>query len=494
MSTSPEQDNLRCLVHELCKLPQETEWVEFKVNNYNPQVIGEYISALANTAALLGKVHAYMLWGVEDSTHAIIGTNFSPLTMTQGSEPLETWLLRLLNPRIDFRFREVMVGEQRVVMLEIDPGQRPVAFRGVEYIRVGSTTRKLKDYPEKERALWRAFEIVSFEDGIAAERVSDEKVLLQLDYPAYFNLLEMPLPDGRTAVLDALQQDQLLTPCAAGGFNITNLGAILFAKKLGDFPGLRRKAVRVIQYRGTGRTETLKEQEGTKGYACSFEGLLSYINGLLPANEVIGEALRKSVPMFPEPAVRELVANALIHQDFSVSGAGPLVEIFEGRIEITNPGEPLVDTQRFLDTPPQSRNETLASHMRRFGICEERGSGIDKVVFQVEFFQLPAPLFEVPPGFTRTVLFAHKPLAKMNKEDRVRSCYLHACLQYVSQQPMTNTSLRKRFGIAKENASIASRLLNEAVEAGSILVENPEVGTRIRRYLPFWARSGPEVG
>ncbi len=494
MSTSPNQDDLRCLVYELCKLPQETEWVEFKVNNYDPQAIGKYISALANTAALLGKVHAYMLWGVEDATHAIIGTDFSPATMRKGNELLETWLLRLLNPRINFCFSEIMVGDQRVVLLEIDQGRQPVAFQGVEYIRVGSTTRKLRDYPERERALWRTFDRVRFEEGIAADRMSGEEVLLQLDYPAYFNLLEMPLPDGRTAILDALQQDQLLTPCAAGDFNITNLGAILFAKRLDYFPELRRKAVRVIQYPGTGRTETLKEQEGTKGYACSFEGLLSYINGLLPANEVIGEALRKSMPMFPEPAVRELVANALIHQDFSVPGAGPMVEIFEGRIEITNPGEPLVDTQRFLDTPPQSRNETLASHMRRFGICEERGSGIDKVVFQVEFFQLPAPLFEVPPGFTRTVLFAHKPLAKMSKEDQIRSCYLHACLQYVSHEPMTNASLRKRFGIAKENASIASRLLNEAVEAGRILVENPEVGSRIRRYLPFWARSGPEVG
>ena len=127
---------------------------------------------------------------------------------------------------------------------------------------------------------------------------------------------------------------------------------------------------------------------------------MGYINGLLPTNEVIGQALRKTVPMFPELAVRELVANALIHQEFSVTGAGPMVEIFDDRIEITNPGAPLVDTLRFVDTPPKSRNEALASLMRRFRICEERGSGIDKVVFQVELFQLPAPLFEVPDGFT----------------------------------------------------------------------------------------------
>ena len=154
--------------------------------------------------------------------------------------------------------------------------------------------------------------------------------------------------------------------------------------------------------------------------------------------------------MFPELAVRELTANALIHQDFFVTGSGPTVEVFDDRIEITNPGEPLVDTQRFVDTPPKSRNEALASLMRRVRICEERGSGIDKVVSQVEVFRLPAPLFEQPAGFTRVVLFARKPLTGMDKAERVRACYLHACLRYVTRQPMTNASVRERFGIAAE--------------------------------------------
>ena len=199
--------------------------------------------------------------------------------------------------------------------------------------------------------------------------------------------------------------DKLIARCEAGGWNITNLGAILFAMSLKRFPGLQRKAMRVIQYKGDGRIETLKEQEGVRGYATGFQGLIGYINELLPSNEVIGQALRRTVPMFPELAVRELVANALIHQDFSVTGAGPMVEIFDNRIEITNPGRPLVDTQRFLDMPPQSRNETLASLARRFGICEERGSGIDKVVAQMELFQLPAPLLRLRQGLPGLLFF-----------------------------------------------------------------------------------------
>jgi predicted HTH transcriptional regulator len=190
--------------------------------------------------------------------------------------------------------------------------------------------------------------------------------------------------------------------------------------------------------------------------------------------------------MFPELAVRELVANALIHQDFFVTGSGPMVEIFDDRIEITNPGEPLIDTQRFVDTPPRSRNEALASLMRRFRICEERGSGIDKVVYQVELYQLPAPLFESPEGFTRTVLFAHKDLRDMDRPDRIRACYLHACLRYVTRQQMTNTSVRKRFGIAPANKATASRLIREALEAGMIRLVSENVGDKLRAYVPFW--------
>lgn len=480
----------RGLVRELCKLPQETGWVEFKENNTNPQDIGEYISALANAAALEGKTRGYLVWGVRDGDHAVVGTAFDPQSTKKGNEELESWLLRMLTPRIDFRFETVEVDGQRVVILDIAAAERqPVRFHGVEHIRVGSYRKSLKDFPEKERALWRIFDRVPFESVVAASNFSDEEVLRLIDAPAYFDLLEMPLPDGRAAILEALAKDRLLVRGAAGGWDITNLGAVLFAKRLSSFPRLARKAIRVIQYKGKDRTQTIREQEGGKGYATGFEGLLGFINGLLPTNEVVGQALRETVPMYPELAVRELVANALIHQDFSLSGAGPTVELFEGRVEITNPGEPLVETERFLDSPPTSRNEVLASLMRRFGICEERGSGIDKVVAQVELFQLPPPLFEVPPGFTRVVLFAPKPLNDMDKDERVRACYQHACLKYVQREGLTNTSLRERFGIEAKNRSIASRLIRDAVNAGVLVPRDPNAAPRHMQYLPFWAVS-----
>ena len=476
------------LVGRLRALPSETEWVEFKVNNARPEMIGRSVSALANGAALMGEANAYMLWGIEDSSHAVVGTTFSASVKKVGNEPLEIWLDRSLSPSVGFRFYDVDIDGRRVVVLEIDCASRsPVAFKGEEFIRVGSVTKKLREHSEKERALWRVFDSERFESGIAAEWLSDDAVLAKLDYPAYFELLEMPIPSSHSAVLDALQSDGLIADCEAGGWNITNLGAALFARKLGDFPSVRRKAMRVVQYKGNSRFDTVREQEIQSGYAVGFSDMVDYIMTLVPTSEIIEQSLRRSMPMFPEIAVRELVANALIHQDFLVRGTGPMVELFVDRIEITSPGEPLVDTDRFVDSPPRSRNEALAALMRRFRICEERGSGIDKVVEQVERFQLPAPLFEAPEGFTRVTMFALKSLSAMDKGERVRACYLHACLRYVTSRSMNNTSIRERFDIPEKNSAIASRLLREALDAGQIVIRDPAAGTRRRTYLPYWA-------
>ncbi len=478
------------LVRRLRALPHETEWVEFKENYRRPDLVGSYLSALANSAALHGQPHGYVLWGIRNSTHELVGTDFVPGAAKKGNELIEPWLAHLIDPQVDFRFHEMTVDGSRVVLLEVERATiRPVAFSGTEFIRVGSSTRKLRGHPARERQLWRLLLEHSFEEDIAAEHLSGPDILQTLDYPAYFHLLGVPPADGRDAVLEALAHDQLIKRNQAGGYDITNLGAILFARRLAQFPHLKRKAVRLIRYRGSGRMEAEREQVGGKGYANGFEGLVSHIHAWTPSNEVLGPALRREVPMFPAIAIRELAANALIHQDFAITGAGPMIEVFDRRLEISNPGEPLIDTRRFLDSQPRSRNERLASLMRRLKICEERGTGIDKIVDAVEAHGLPAPVFEQPGGFTRASLFAHKPFRDMDRQERLHACYMHACLRYVTQQPMTNSSLRARFKIADKNASTVSRILADAVDEELIVVADPVAGPRLRRYLPYWART-----
>lgn len=489
MRISRTIQDLESILHELRSLPNETEWAEFKHNNENPDEIGEYISALANSAALLGKTQAWMVWGVDDSSHDLIGTHFKPGAAKIGNEELENWLLRSLAPKIQFRFHAFETDGHRVVLLEINPAFRhPVQFKGNEFIRVGSYKKRLKDFPELERTLWRVFDQVDFEKEIALANIGSELVLSLLNYPAYFELLSLPLPVSRDGILSALTTDGLITPATKGQWNISNLGAALFAKRLSAFPTLKRKAVRVILYKGDGRIETIRELDNDEGYACGFEALIDSVTTLLPSNEVISKALRKDVPMFPKLAIRELVANAIIHQDFRATGTGPMIEIFANRMEITNPGLPLISPDRFLDSPPRSRNESLASFMRRVGICEERGSGVDKVVFQTELYQLPAPLFASHAEHTRAVLFAHRELRGMDKDDRIRACYLHACLRYVQRDHMTNTSLRERFGIDEKNSASASRLIKEATSAGVILPIDPNAGRKYMKYRPWWAK------
>ncbi len=488
MSISPAQSYFDGLVAEFRKLPAETQWLEFKHNNSNPEDIGEYISALGNMAALHGKAAGYVVWGVEDGTHKVVGTSFSPSTAKKGNEDLEGWLARLLSPRVHFQFHELTHEGHHIVVLEVPraPG-RPIQFQGVEFIRVGSHRQKLKDHPQIEKDLWRVFDTTPFEETIVLEHATADTVLSQLDYPAYFELLSLPLPADRDKLLERLAADRMIVADGAGTWNITALGGILFAKNIDSFRPLARKAVRVIVYEGKNRLKTTREQVGKKGYASGFERLIEFINTLVPKNEVIGKALRKEVPMYPELAIRELAANALIHQDFSVTGAGPMIEIFSDRMEVTNPGLPLVTTERFLDTPPRSRNELLASFMRRVGVCEERGSGVDKVVFQTEFYQLPAPLIETAVDSTRVVLFAHRPLREMDRADRTRACYLHACLRYVERNPMTNSSLRERLGISEPNKSMASRIIADAVKDGRIKPEDETQGKKYAKYVPFWA-------
>lgn len=478
------------LLKELAAQPTETEWVEFKVNNDRPETINENVSAIANSAALLGRESGYVVWGVDNVTHDLVGTTFRPRNEKVGSEALENWLLRLLFPQPRIDFNEFDYDGKHFVILEIRAAKHsPVRFKTEDFIRVGSYTKKLKDFPEKERELWRMLGQYEYESEVAMAGVSRTEVERLLSFETYFKLLGQPVPSTET-VLELFLKEDILRWRLDNTYEITNLGAILFAHDLRTFGQLARKAIRIVEYKGTGRIETKNESEDTRGYAVAFVNLITRLKLQLPANEVIENALRKQVPVYPEIALRELVANELIHQDFSVRGSSPMIEIFSDRIEFTNPGESLVDPIRIIDAPPQSRNDRLASLMRRLNICEERGSGVDKVIFNVELFQLPAPKFEKVNGFTRATLYAPIPFKNMDKGDRIRACYQHACLMYVTNQKTTNASLRQRFGLDDSGVSTVTRIISDTYEANLIKVKTDDSGGASRRYaeyLPFWA-------
>ncbi len=484
----PPEDDLAETVDRILGQGRECEWIEFKENNDDPQEIGEYISALANSAALEGRTRAYLVWGIRDRDHAVVGTTVDPSNARVKQEELTNWLTRQLQPHVYFSFKEVSYLGERLVLMEIAPAsERPIRFGTDEYIRIGSYKKKLRDHPDHESRLWRFFDATSYELGVALDNQSLESVTELLDYPAYFHAMRLPLPETRSLIIEALESEKYIRHDTNSGWCITNLGAILFARDMSRFPRLSRKATRVIEYNGTTRTSTRREQEGVRGYAAGFAGLMGYVQDSLPERESIKGAVRETHTMYPELALRELLANTLIHQDLNLGGTGPTVEIFDDRIEFTNPGKPLVAPERFIDSPPQSRNENLASAMRRAGLCEERGSGWDKIASTIEVSQLPAPLVEVTDVHTRVVMFAHRPLSALDGESRLRAVYFHAALQYVSRTPMSNSTLRQRLGLSDRQAAQASRLIRETLDAGLIVPLDPAAGPKAMRYVPFWA-------
>lgn len=473
------------LLTELVKQPNESEWVEFKLNFHSPEEIGERLSALSNGACIHNQPFGYLVFGVEDKTHLIKGTTFKAKSHAKGNEDLEHWLATRLNPRIDFTVYEFDYDSSRHISIYVIPATKnqPVEFLHQAYIRINTITRKLNEFPEKQAKIWKK-DTTPFEKEIAKDNLNASDITKFLSTETYFDLMKLPYPSNQEAVIEKFIEDGLVVK--SKGYAITKLGALLFAKQLKDFESVERKSVRVIVYKGKNKVETEREQIGGKGYALGFEGLVEWINSQLPANEEIGKALRKETRMYPEIAIRELVANALIHQDLTEKGF-PMVEIFADRIEISNPGRPLVTPDRFIDAY-LSRNEKLADLMRRMGFCEEKGSGLDKVIFYNELFQLPPIYVVVAENRTKITMYSYKTLNDLDKKEKIRACYQHACLKYVSNEKMTNQSLRERFKIEDQNAAIASRIIGVALRAGVIKEDDPESKSRkFKSYIPIWA-------
>ena len=163
-------ENLDKLIKELCKLPNETQWLEFKHNNYNPEMIGQDISALANSAALHEKSCAYMLWGVHDETHEIIGTEYNLQTLKKGNQEIENWLRSLLSKNADFEYHMVSMEDKNVGVLIIHRAvNQTVMFEKCDYVRVGSYTKKLSEYPALQAQLWDCLRTSKFEERFAKQ-------------------------------------------------------------------------------------------------------------------------------------------------------------------------------------------------------------------------------------------------------------------------------------------------------------------------------------
>ncbi len=459
--------------------PAESEILEFKEAKlqFDSSKLMQYCVAISNERG------GHLVLGVSDKKpRQVVGTK-----AYEDQHDLNAIKLKVLEKlKIRIETFEILHSDGRVLIFCI-PGRpigHPLDLNGQYLMRSGESL-----VPMSQDQLRRIFS-EGQPDWLALEarsNLSSDDVISLLDTQAYFELSHLSYPSTRDGVLDKLVREQLIFK-KGNSWVITNIAAILLAKDLNAFSTeLARKAPRVVIYEGADKTSTREDKFGGKGYAVGFSGLVEFVHSSAPLNKSIEQVVREEVKMFPKQALRELIANALVHQDFLTSGMSVMIEMYTDRVEISNPGIPPISVDRFIDEY-RSRNERLADLMRRLGICEEKGSGVDKVIHAVEVFQLPPPNFRVGEQRTTAVLYAHQDFSMMGKEDRIRACYHHCCLMYVSNQKMSNQSLRERFGLSEGKMATVSTVIASAREIGLIkLDESDTASTRYARYLPFWA-------
>jgi ATP-dependent DNA helicase RecG len=367
-------------------------------------------------------------------------------------------------------------------------GKQPIKFGGIEYIRIGANKKKLKDYPDKERALWRMFDTIPFELRIAKENLPSDDMLQLLNIAGYYEKMGFVFPENNNKIIEDFTNEKFIKRNDLGNYDITNLGALVLSKDLNDFDKLVRKSVRIIWYKGNSRLETIREKVFNEGYAISYNKIVEYVLTIIPQEEIIENATTTAKLSYPEIAIRELIANTIIHQDFEQKGTNPMIELFENRIEFSNPGSPLVLIERFVDTVPISRNEILAGFMHKCGICEERGSGFDKIVDATSKNSMLAPKIENQNDmFTKVTLYHKVPFELTSKEDRIRTCYMLASLVYVNGESLTNNIVREAFDISDKDKYKASRIIKDTLEAELIKPVDENTAPRYMKYKPFWA-------
>lgn len=471
-----KENAIKILKDSLHPIPSELNELDWKSGlSDKTERLAQHISAFANM-----KGGGVLVYGVHND-----GTCFD-LTKEEIDKTVQT-LGNIAQNNLAYSIsieHSVMEFEGHALLFVYIPEQsdKPVHLRGKDifssYHRSAGQTVKMSR--NQVKALIATSQGITFEEQIAKEGLTKTDVLTMLDFKTLYRVLDKNVPQSADAIINRLADYHL---CKRIGTNwaITNLGAILFANELKDFPNMAGHEVVVRKYIGTNNRQQEFEQHGVYGYVVGFEGLVDFIMRNTSAERI--EVTREGIPTYPRVAIREFVANALVHQDFGITGMPVTIEIFSNRISITNAGAPLNDINRLIDLPPQSRNEQLAQMMFTLGICERRGSGIDRAIAAVEEMYLPPVKFTKSEQHTRVFMYPQKSLKDMTKQEKVSACYQHACLMYEDGEKINNQSLRERFELSKNDSSIASRIISDTLEAG--LIKPADIETASKKYMSY---------
>jgi len=382
---------LHALVDRLRAEPHETEWLEFKANRYEPQEIGEYLSALANSACLLGKPKGYLGFGIENDSHAIIGTDFDPERIkAKGNQPLLIWLALGLQPNVGFEHFIATISGKRVVLFAVNPAfDRPVKFYGEAFIRVGSSKTTLSKQPEKERAIW-----VRRTDCTA--QVCEQATLDDLDPAAIVKARQeykVKFPAKRADVDDWDDATFLNKAKIAIRGKITHTALILLGKDESS-PLLSPAVARMSWFlKDVANREQDYEHFGPPAILWA-EKLSGKVRNLTVRALPSGTLFPVELLQYDAWVLREALHNCVAHQDYGMNARINVVE-FPDRLMFTNQGSFLpgsVEAVILQDAPPEIyRNPFLAEAMVNLNMIDTQGGGIKRMFTKQakRFFPMP---------------------------------------------------------------------------------------------------------
>lgn len=396
---------LVALIDRLRSLPTETEWVEFKRNRHEPQELGEYLSALANAACLVNQPRGYLLFGVDDATHAVVGTGFDPNAVKgKGNQDLLPWLGAGLRPNSGFEVHVVEHTDGRVVLFEVGPAAgQPVAFYGTPYVRVGSSKTALANHPEKARAIWLRGTDWSAE--ICAAATLDDLDPDALPKAREQFVIKHPNQAGEVAGWDDrtfLNKARVLRQGA-----VTNTALLLLGRS--ESATLLSPAVARISWilKDADNRELDYEHIGPP-FLLAGDRLLRRIRNLIVRAMPSGTLFPQEIAQYDPWVIREALHNAIAHQDYRRHGRIVVVE-FPDRVIVTNVGDFLpgdVETVIRQDAPQALyRNPFLADAMVELNLIDTQGGGI-KRMFETQrrrSFPLPDYDFSDPGQVTVTL-------------------------------------------------------------------------------------------
>ena len=349
----------------MCDKDNEQEWFEFKENWFEPVQLGEYISALSNAAAYHSEETAYFIWGVNDVTHEIVGTNFNQYR-DYNKEPYQNYLARNLSPSIGFEFEELKIDGKRVVVLVIPAAKNvPTAFDESRYIRIGSSKANLKDYPEREKKLFRLLDqgIDTIENTPAQyQKLTFRKLFgyygskgIVLREETFEDNLGLRTGDGEYNLMAQLLSDNSHMPLRVSIFTGPTKGSNLYSVR----------------------------EFGNDCLLYTLDELLRYgdVLNIIQADERNRVVERKEVPLFDDKAFREAIINAILHNAW-VEGNEPMVTVYSDRIEILSRGTlaPNQTLEGFYLGRSIPVNKKLSEIFIQLHISEKSGRGVPKIV------------------------------------------------------------------------------------------------------------------